>query len=167
MASSSSSSWHNGPCGQFFRPYVPAAAAPAQLLLLVQSQVRSLSVKIWQRWRIIWSLHHWRLKLLGGFFSQQVPALKQVPTCMENQETSSQAIFLEDGKAMRSFQGWAGPKVLNIWRFEYGGKASTPYTSTMPLFQCWPKRLRKGFNNSIFGGLTMVNVPWKKYLPGI
>ena len=41
--------WHNGPCGQFFRPCVPAAAAPAQLLLLVQSQVRSLSVKIWQR----------------------------------------------------------------------------------------------------------------------
>ena len=145
-----------------------------QLLLLVQSQVRSLSVKIWQRWRIIWSLRHWRLKLLGGFFSQQVPASKQVPTCMENQETSSQSIFLEDGKAylpftltMRSFQTWARPKVLNIWRFEYGGKASTPHTSTMPLFQCWPKRLRKGFNNSIFGGLTMVNVPWKKYSPEI
>ena len=27
MASSSSSSWHNGPSGQFLRPYVPAAAA--------------------------------------------------------------------------------------------------------------------------------------------
>ena len=27
MASSSSSSWHNGPSGQFFKPYVPAAAA--------------------------------------------------------------------------------------------------------------------------------------------